>query len=534
MLSPILNALRPEVLALVNGKSREVLAFLTGEKVSNAIADYPTTSRLVLEVTEDLGAILDGAGPAELTRLDRFDMFCHWVVAVKGFGPRDAKYWKIAPGEGGFLWDRCREGGYIAVGWDELGDVSALTKSQFDERRDALRAEHPEWTKHGLNQVWRFSQIQEGDRIVANKGWSEVLAVGTVTSGYYFAPDGDYRHRVAVDWYDVTRRQISKHGWSMTLAQIDRADFEEVAGAPPIVEVGGGDDAGGADPGHARPVLRAAYALEDLAQETYQELDEVARWVRAVGRKKQMIFFGPPGTGKTFCAKRLARHLVERTAGFVETVQFHPSYGYEDFIEGIRPRPTDAGGLSYALVKGRFLDACERASRSTDPCVLIIDEINRANLSRVFGELMYLLEYRNDEIPLASGTPFRMPANLLLIGTMNTADRSIALIDHALRRRFAFVRLPPCFEGLRRYHAEHETTFEPAGLIAVLERLNRTIGDPNYAVGVSFFMHEDAVEQMPDIWQMEIEPYLDEYFFDRPTLVDEFRWARVGAAILGG
>src|SRR5690606_11871441 len=131
-----------------------------------------------------------------------------------------------------------------------------------------------------------------------------------------------------------------------------------------------------------------------------------------------------------------------------------PSYAYEDFMQGIRPQSKD-GRLEYPLVPGRFLDFCERARSRDGRCVLVIDEINRADLSRVFGELMYLLEYRDREVPLSGGQRFSIPSNVRIIGTMNTADRSIALVDYALRRRFAFLRLSPNFHVLRRYHANN-------------------------------------------------------------------------------
>lgn len=211
--------------------------------------------------------------------------------------------------------------------------------------------------------------------------------------------------------------------------------------------------------------------------------------------------------------------------GFWELVQFHPAYAYEDFVQGIRPLTHDDGSLSYEMVAGRFLHFCAEAGGRRDICVLIIDEINRANLASVLGELMYLLEYRDAEIPLAGGRAFRIPGNVRIIGTMNTADRSIALVDHALRRRFAFISLQPDYDVLRHYHSR--TGFDAEGLIAVLKRLNNQIGDPHYEVGITFFLHPNLAEQLEDVWRMEIEPYLEEYFFDQPDQVEAFRWERV-------
>src|SRR4051794_19736055 len=138
----------------------------------------------------------------------------------------------------------------------------------------------------------------------------------------------------------------------------------------------------------------------------------LSRWVRAIERKGQAIVYGPPGTGKTYVAERLARHLVGGGDGFAGVVQFHPAYSYQDFIQGIRPQSGPSGGLTYPVVPGRFLDFCRRAASVQGRCVLIVDEINRANLSRVFGELMYLLEYRDRQVPLAGGGTLRVPANV--------------------------------------------------------------------------------------------------------------------------
>jgi hypothetical protein len=271
------------------------------------------------------------------------------------------------------------------------------------------------------------------------------------------------------------------------------------------------------------------YSLSQCAAETGIDEVELGRWLRAIERKGQAVLYGPPGTGKTFVSQRLARHLIGGGNGFVELVQFHPAYTYEDFIQGIRPQSLADGTLTYPLVPGRFLDFCARAKAITDTCVLIVDEINRANLARVFGELMYLLEYRDHSLPLAGGNVLSIPPNVRIIGTMNTADRSIALVDHALRRRFAFLPLQPNYTVLRRFQAQHG--FDASGLIAVLEQVNRDIGDANYAVGISFFMRTQLDQELEDLWRMEIEPYLEEYFFDRREVFERFRWAHIAARV---
>lgn len=271
------------------------------------------------------------------------------------------------------------------------------------------------------------------------------------------------------------------------------------------------------------------YPLSQFAEETGFDITTLERWVRAIERKGQAILYGPPGTGKSFVAEHLARHLIGGGDGFWEVVQFHPAYAYEDFIQGIRPQSREDGGLDYPMVAGRFLQFCDKAKSQQGHCVLIIDEINRADLSKVLGELMYLLEYRNRNIPLAGGGSLHIPSNVLIIGTMNTADRSIALVDHALRRRFAFLPLYPDYDILEKYH--RNTGYPVDGVIQTLRRLNNQIGDRHYEVGISYFLREDLETEIEDIWRMEIEPYLEEYFFDQPGKVDEFRWDVVGEII---
>ena len=270
------------------------------------------------------------------------------------------------------------------------------------------------------------------------------------------------------------------------------------------------------------------YSLEQCSEETGLKKTLLDSWIKAINRKGQAIIYGPPGTGKTFIANHLARHLIGGGDGFKEIVQFHPAYSYEDFVQGIRPKSRDNGKLEYSLTPGHFLNFCKKAKSCKDICVMVIDEINRANLSRVFGELMYLLEYREDEMPLAADEKlFGIPRNVRIIGTMNTADRSIALVDHALRRRFAFLKLQPKYSTLKLYHEREKTSFPIDKLIQVLTDLNREIGDPHYEVGISYFIRNDLEAQIEDIWTMEIEPYLEEYFFNDPDKMKNYRWNNI-------
>ena len=279
-------------------------------------------------------------------------------------------------------------------------------------------------------------------------------------------------------------------------------------------------------PSEKKNNLNSAYSLSQLAKDSHYDAETIEEWLRSIKRKKQAILYGPPGTGKTFLAKLMAKHLVSENDGFIDVVQFHSAYAYEDFIQGIRPRSTPEGNLEYPLIPGRFLEFCKKAKNSNGNCVLIIDEINRANPAQVFGELMYLLEYREEKAPLAGGGILKIPSNLHLIGTMNTADRSLALVDYALRRRFTFINIKPDYNILRKFHNEANINIEE--LITIIEEINEYIRDDNYFIGISNFLIENLEDEVSYIWKTEIEAYMEEIFFDQTDIIDEFRWDIVG------
>jgi 5-methylcytosine-specific restriction enzyme B len=253
---------------------------------------------------------------------------------------------------------------------------------------------------------------------------------------------------------------------------------------------------------------------EELAQELLMPLDWLRQTMQELDSRKQLILYGPPGTGKTFLAKRLARHLAgpDRT----RIIQFHPSYTYEDFFEGFRPVKGEGGTIAFEVVPGPFKLIAEQARQDpAHPYILIIDEINRANLAKVFGELYFLLEYREDPITTqySPAEPFELPDNLFVIGTMNTADRSIALIDAAMRRRFAFTRLspdkPPINGLLRRWLTGQGLPTHPAD---ILDALNAALDDPDLAIGPSYLMSKRIAEPegLALIWRSQILPLLED------------------------
>ncbi|WP_308313046.1 DUF4357 domain-containing protein [Streptomyces sp. ISL-1] len=236
--------------------------------------------------------------------------------------------------------------------------------------------------------------------------------------------------------------------------------------------------------------------------------------------ERQLVLYGPPGTGKTFLALELATFLGGGPEQ-VKLVQFHPSYSYEDFFEGFRPREDpETREVAFRLTAGPLRELADLASREGNrhiPHFLIIDEINRANLAKVFGELYFLLEYRNKSVRLTySGDDFALPPNVFVIGTMNTADRSIALVDAAMRRRFAFVELSPRIEPtsglLHRWLADRALDSEPAEL---LDALNSRIEEPDFRIGPSYLMKKGAYREggLERTWRTKILPLLEEHHY---------------------
>jgi len=236
-------------------------------------------------------------------------------------------------------------------------------------------------------------------------------------------------------------------------------------------------------------------------------------------RRNQVILYGPPGTGKTFLARALARHIGDGSVDTTTLVQFHPSYSYEDFFEGFRPVSTE-GALTYELRPGPMKRIAEQARVNPDlNYILIIDEINRGNLAKIFGELYFLLEYRDESVSLLYGDSdrFTLPSNVFIIGTMNTSDRSIALMDAAMRRRFAFVELHPSQEPtssvLRKWLAKNGLSAEPA---ALLSALNARITDSSFKVGPSYLMDKQrdlSEDRLTEIWDHEILPLLEDLHY---------------------
>ena len=284
--------------------------------------------------------------------------------------------------------------------------------------------------------------------------------------------------------------------------------------------------------------------LGDAAGHLYLDRSFLEEIVGLLEDKGQVIFYGPPGTGKTYVAQVLAEALVPDPERRL-LVQFHPSTTYEDFFEGYRPEPTEGGGSRIALCRGHFAPSADTAAEDPEQLhLLIIDEINRANLPKVLGELLFLLEYRGEaaRVLYRPDVEFRLPANLWLIGTMNTADRSIALVgDTALRRRFHFVPFVPDLAGRSPLFAgasalgrsQRRARDAPRHRRQSERPAPRRPGGRPPAPGPQLF-HEERHRRnsaTAPYWEFQIEPLIEDLFFGEPERVNAFRFERVWAEL---
>lgn len=439
-------------------------------------------------------------------------------------------YWMLKVGENGRFWELFRQEGIGGIGYENWPDLMQY------ESRDAIYADipvrEPEWKGKNYNHtlaLWQFSRdIKVGDIVIAASGRRVYLGVGIVTRSYEFVPGNELPHRVGVDWVRAGKWRTGDSLALKTLLDIKQYDTEEVKFWPRLI-LNQIFNNSAADSTPLGPV-------DDFLADSFLPEATLRPMLTALRGKKNIILQGPPGTGKTFVAKRLAYALMgEKAPERVVAVQFHQSYSYEDFVQGFRPR--EGGGFERR--DGVFYRFCERARLDPDHAyVFVIDEINRGNVSKVFGELMLLMEadkrgeeYRVQLTYSAGDEHFYIPENVHFIGTMNTADRSLALVDYALRRRFAFFHVPPAFNAQLKAHLLENVGLSEALATSVLARMrglndiirqDANLGE-GFEVGHSYFCnppHGSENEWFSAIIDQEVGPLLREYWFDNRAEAD--------------
>jgi 5-methylcytosine-specific restriction enzyme B len=428
--------------------------------------------------------------------------------------PKAKKYWLYAPGENAEKWEEFYSKGIMGLGWEkELGDLNNY-KSIEEIRKKLQEVENTTSSKKNDTKAnYDFkNNISVNDVIIVKKGTQELLGWGIVKSDYYYDNKRSaYKSCRKVEWkkkgnWEIKDQWAKKHSLAIK-ALTDITNFK----------------------------------TEDPNYEFYHEkllsiMGEVSSPATHTDAPLNLILYGPPGTGKTYESIRKAAQIIENRDisdygeakrifnsylhDRIEFITFHQNYSYEDFIQGLRPDVDSKKELQFIKKEGLFKQIADKASQNQNQnYVLIIDEINRANIARVFGELITLIEpdkRSGGDIPLKcilpSGDKFIVPSNLYIIGTMNTADKSIALLDIALRRRFEFESMYPL------YNIPGETIFD----VEILEKLNEKIRElkgHDFQIGHSYFMNEgiSLIERM----NKKVIPLLLEYFMNDEKAVKE-------------
>ncbi|MDU2467131.1 MAG: AAA family ATPase [Veillonella sp.] len=439
------------------------------------------------------------------------------------------RYWIYSPGERARIWDECYNDNIMAIGWDAIGDLRAYNSK--DEIKQVMNKHYDPSRSyiHSACATWEFAnEMKPGDIVFAKNGMHLIIGRGIVKSDYIYDPQRkEFKNIRKVEWTDRGEWECSRQSPMKTLTDITSfTDYVEQLNL--FFDSDMLDDA---------KTLETSYPTYDKARfldSVYMDEDSYDTLVSLVKSKKNIILQGAPGVGKTFAAKRLAYSMMGvKDPNRVMMVQFHQSYSYEDFIMGFRPSEN-----GFTLKHGVFYEFCKRAEVDSDnDYFFVIDEINRGNLSKIFGELFMLLESDKRGVALQllyADEKFSIPENLYIIGMMNTADRSLAMLDYALRRRFAFFNLKPAFEsdGFKSYQQSlNNDKFNK--LIECIKQLNlaiksdETLGE-GFCIGHSYFCDLDKSETyewedvLSRIVEFELIPLLNEYWFDDVDMVNEW------------
>ncbi|MHB0772311.1 AAA family ATPase [Bradyrhizobium sp. 1.29L] len=452
------------------------------------------------------------------------------------------RFWRIGTTEGSdgdSQWANMRDGNYVSIGWpDSVPDLSPHLSEEKVTLKDRIREWLvPAYSNSGVasrkaGEVVKFvREMAENDLVLACEGQT-VLGVGRVSGSYEYERGLRFPHKRPVQWLLLDSWQLPQPEGPRTTV------FELGRNGENLLELERKNFSGGVSNSPASR-LHTARTKAATAVTQLPPLDQFAARVDGILRRKgQTLLYGPPGTGKTYLAVRTATELaarqrfgkthsmlteperaeIENPNGLVRKCTFHPGYGYEDFIEGLRPE-TVSGHLFFERRAGIFKQLCADAEKANDRhFFLVVDEINRGDVPRIFGELITLLERdkRGSVVTLPSGSHFSVPSNVFIIGTMNTADRSISLLDVALRRRFGFIELMPDSSLLER-RAVGELPLGP-WLDALNARLRRHLKRDarNLQIGHAYLLSQPitSVAEFSRVLREDLIPLLEEYCYD--------------------
>lgn len=453
-----------------------------------------------------------------------------------------SRIWAISAGRDGGLWNHFLERGLICIDWSELGDLSA-----YDNRleiHEALKQKYERETEPSNDALACFQFCREmsvGDIVIAKQGRKKILGMGVIESDYSYRAEDAHPNIRKVKWHRTD--QIEWPGSGITIKTLTEMtsyrstvdlvnDYLELDARRGRFSVSDDEEK-----------IGQSYTVQSILNDgCFLTERQVKDLLATLKRKKNLILQGPPGTGKTWLAKRLAYALVGRKdTSRVRSVQFHPNLSYEDFVRGWRPSGVAGGQLQ--LVDGPFMEIVEDAQNSPYPHILVIEEINRGNPAQIFGELLTLLEsdkrVADESLQLSYrrylGERVHLPPNLFVIGTMNIADRSLAIVDMALRRRFAFFDMQPLFNDRWQAWLSDECGIDKAmigGIESKVRNLNSEIEadpglGPQFKIGHSFFSPGANSEVTdPTYWyqqivETELSPLIREYWFDDQEKAEE-------------
>ncbi len=464
----------------------------------------------------------------------------HFTATLNAVQGRLHRYWRNGTRGGESResqWQMMNERGCVAIGWPALGDLSWVeaTKSSRGQLKALLQEKHPNHPSaigNDCSQITLFvAEMSEGDIVLAADG-AKIFGIGKIEGSYQHHSEFEFPHQRDVEWLNVDQWEMpeSTEGLQSTVRELEKFNenilaIERRHQSPTSVKP---------VPERIQPTTKRPSRLSGIPGRIQSILE----------RKGQVVLYGPPGTGKTYWAERTANDLaalsafgklfdlldeteketvlgLSNTPGLVRLCCFHPAYGYEDFLEGYRPQTVD-NQVSFFLRDGVFKRLCNDANSKPDRSFyLIVDEINRGDIPRIFGELLTILEKdkRDKRIVLpASQEMFSVPRNVFIIGAMNTADRSISLLDAALRRRFGFIEMMPDGSVLK------DSSVSGIPLWAWFDALNTRIREHvgrdarNLQIGHSYLMHsgvplKDAASLKRAI-RDDIIPLLEEYCYE--------------------
>ncbi|MBZ3936424.1 AAA family ATPase [Methanimicrococcus blatticola] len=439
----------------------------------------------------------------------------------------EKKYWLYVPGNHSSKWDEFYSQKIMAIDWDEMGDLTQYSsKNDMKLKMKQLYGEEFSYKMWALA-TWQFAnEIQIGDIVYVKKGYSNYLGRGIVVSDYQFDSDrNEFKHVRKINWTHKGEWESSENTTTKTLTDV--TSYTEYVERLELLFM---EDTPSEIFEEEKEIQYDSYSRKDFLQEVFMDEEEYDTLFNLIRIKKNIILQGAPGVGKTFAAKRLAYSIMgEKDPNRVMTVQFHQSYSYEDFILGFRPSKD-----GFELSPGPFYQFCKRAQDDDEQdYFFIIDEINRGNLSKIFGELLMLIENdkRGEKLRLLySNELFSVPKNVHIIGMMNTADRSLAMIDYALRRRFAFFEMKPAFDSSQfknRMNGLSSSKYE--SLVFCVKELNEVIQKDEslgvgFRIGHSYLCTDEPITNrwLKAVIDHELIPLLEEYWFDDPIKISEW------------